>query len=115
MAPRKHIPTKARVELFQAHGERCHICGHRIDGTRERWDVEHIIPLALGGDDAPSNWAPAHVACHREKTKQDAADIGRARRVHARHIGAKAPSRHPLPGGKRSRWKIKINGEVVPR
>lgn len=112
---RRHIPTKARVELFVAHDCRCHICGHRIDGARERWDVEHIIPLALGGEDARSNWAPAHVACHREKTKQDAADIGRARRVHARHIGAKAPSRNPLPGGKRSRWKIKINGEVVPR
>lgn len=115
MAGRRHISTKQRAELFLAHKRICHICGGEIDGIRERWDVEHIIPLALGGDDEPSNWAPAHVACHKLKTKQDAADIGRARRVSARHVGATAPSRTPLPCGRRSKWKKKINGSVVPR
>ncbi|MFG1317549.1 HNH endonuclease [Xanthobacter autotrophicus] len=115
MAARRHISTKARVQLFADHGGRCHICGGKIDGIHERWDVEHVIPLELGGADDPLNWAPAHVACHKAKTKKDAADIGRARRVHARHIGAKSPSRTPLPYGRKSKLKKKITGEVVPR
>ena len=77
--------------------------------------MEHITPLELGGADDPSNWALAHVSCHKAKTKQDAADIGPARRVHARHIAAKAPSRTPMPFGPKSKLKKKINGEVVPR
>lgn len=115
MATRRHISTSARVRLFAQHEGRCHICKEKIDGVRERWEVEHIIPLELGGADDPSNWAPAHVTCHKGKTKQDAADIGRARRVYARHIGAKAPSRTPLPGGRGSRWKKKLNGTVEER
>lgn len=115
MTARRHISTKARVQLFADHKGLCHICKEKIDGVRERWEVEHIIPLELGGADDPSNWAPAHVSCHKAKTKQDAADIGRARRVYARHIGAKAPSRTPMPFGRGSKLKKKINGEVVPR
>lgn len=115
MAARRHISTTVRVRLFTQHEGRCHICKEKIDGVRERWEVEHIIPLELGGADDPSNWAPAHVSCHKAKTKQDAADIARARRVHARHIGAKAPSRTPMPFGRKSKLKKKISGEVVPR
>ena len=115
MRARRHISTSARVRLFTQHEGRCHICGEKIDGVRERWDVEHIIPLELGGADEPSNWAPAHVQCHKGKTKQDAADIGRARRISAKHIGAKAPSRNPLPGSRKSNIKIKLDGTAVDR
>lgn len=55
MAARRHISTKARVQLFADHGGRCHICGGKIDGIHERWDVEHVIPLELGGADDPLN------------------------------------------------------------
>lgn len=115
MTARRHISTTARVRLFAQHEGRCHLCGQKIDGVRERWEVEHVIALELGGSDTPDNWAPAHVQCHKVKTRQDMADIGRARRVHAKHIGAKAPSRRPLPGGRNSKWKIRMDGTIVPR
>lgn len=115
-APRRHISTAERVRIFEREGGRCHICGQKIDGTREAWEVEHPIMHAMGGSDKEEDLRPAHKrGCHLEKTKQDLADLAKAKRRHARHIGAKAPSRNPLPGGRNSRWKIKMDGSVVER
>ena len=110
---RKSISTKARVALFQKHGGVCHICGGKIN-VGEEWQVEHIIPFAMGGEDAEPNWAPAHTKCHKTKTKTDVADISKAKRREARHIGAKV-SKTPLPFGKKSKWKRKMDGTVVER
>ena len=110
----RRMSTTRRARIFEAHGGRCHICGERIDGTRERWDVEHVVPYALTRDDSDDNLAPAHIACHREKTREDVARIAKAKRVKAKHEGAWQP-RSILPGGKRSRLKRKISGEIVPR
>ncbi len=104
-----------RLAIFEAHGGRCHICGERIDGPRERWDVEHVIPLALGGEDEDGNVAPAHVACHARKTTQDRRDIAKANRVRAKHQGAFDTSAPPLAGSKRSPWKRLMCGTVVRR
>lgn len=112
---RRRISPSERVAIFErAHG-RCHLCGEKI-GLAERWDVEHVVALELGGDEAKGslNLQPAHVACHKPKTAEDVGRIAKAKRVAARHIGAKV-SRQPLPGGRASKWKRKINGTVEPR
>lgn len=110
---RRRISTRERVAIFSASDGRCHICGARIM-VGEAWDVEHVIPLAQGGDDAGDNLRPAHSKCHRGKSAQDATDTARAKRREARHIGAKV-SRNPLPFGRGSNLKRKLNGTVVPR
>ena len=112
---RRHISPSERVAIFARADGRCHICGEKI-GVSDAWDVDHVIPLAMGGDEAKgsANLQPAHVACHAEKTPADVGAIAKAKRVSARHVGASAP-RNPLPGGRRSKWKKKINGECVPR
>jgi 5-methylcytosine-specific restriction endonuclease McrA len=111
---RKRLSTKARLELFLRFDGRCHICKLRIH-PGEKWETEHVIPIAQGGEDGGSNLQPAHTQCHAEKTKKDAADTARAKRRQAIHLGARAPSRNPIPGGKASGWKRKMNGEVVRR
>jgi 5-methylcytosine-specific restriction endonuclease McrA len=111
---RRPLSTKARLTLFQEHGGICHICGGKII-IGQSWEVEHVIPLAQGGADAWENMAPAHVKCHRAKTAKDATDTARAKRREASHIGARAPSRTPLPFGRKSKLKRKISGEVVER
>lgn len=88
---RRALSTKARVALFQRHGGVCHICGGRIQAG-EAWEVEHVVALALGGEDGGDNLAPAHVKCHRVKTAQDAKANAKAKRREAIHIGAKAPA-----------------------
>ena len=108
---RRSISTKERLRLFTHHGGVCHICGGKIDGTRETWDVEHVTPIALGGDESDENRKPAHTKCHKAKTRNDVRKIRKADRVHARHVGAKR-SRHSLT---HPTLKRKVSGEVVQR
>jgi hypothetical protein len=79
------------------------------------WDVSHEIPLEAGGLDDASNWLVAHRTCHHQHTaKVDAPLIAKVKRIHQRHIGAKK-SRNPMPGGRGSKWKKKMDGSVVLR
>lgn len=110
---RRMSPSR-RARIFAAHEGICHLCGQPIDGTRERWEVEHIVPYALTRDDTDDNLAPAHVACHAAKTAQDVKQIAKAKRVSRKHTGAHRP-KATLPGSKGSKWKRKVDGTVVPR
>lgn len=111
---RRAISTRERVRIFEHHAGTCHLCGGKINAG-EAWDVDHILPLALGGEDGGDNLAPAHAKCHRAKTVSDVSRIRKADRQRAAHIGAKPPSRTPMPFGKGSRLKRKLNGEIVER
>ncbi len=111
---RKRWTTLRRARLFDSHNGLCHICGLKIDAVRDGFEVEHIIPLAMGGADDETNVAPAHVACHRTKTTKDSRQIAKANRVRAKHNGAARP-KSTLPGSKASGWKRKISGETVRR
>lgn len=95
---RKRWSAKARLRIFLAHDGRCHVCKGSI-GVGEPWELDHIIALALGGDDAESNLAPAHKkGCHASKTaKADVPAIAKAKRREIAHVGASAPKR-PIPG-----------------
>lgn len=110
---RRSWTTLQRARLFEAHGGKCHICGGAIDGTREAWDVEHIIPLALGGDDNEANCAPAHRKCHAAKTATDKGQITKANRVRAKHLGARKRSSFATSRG--GKFKQRIGGEIVRR
>ena len=90
MTRRRTLTGKARLALLNAHASRCHICGGAIEAG-QRWEVEHVIPLAMGGTDEPDNMRPAHAKCHREKTAKDVPAIAKAKRVEIAHRGAKAP------------------------
>jgi 5-methylcytosine-specific restriction protein A len=109
---RRRIPPSERVAIFHAAHGQCHLCGLKI-GLSERWDVEHVIPLELGGEETKGspNLQPAHASCHKTKSSVDAWNLAKARRREARHLGAMKPrSRlsHPT-------LRKKLNGEVVPR
>lgn len=116
MTKRRSLSTKERVRLFLLHGGICHMCNVKIDGVRERWEVSHDIPLELGGKDDDQNRKPAHYSCHRKHTAEvDIPAIAKSNRIRAKHLGAKKPSRNPLPGSKRSKWKRKMDGTVILR
>jgi len=88
MSARRSVSTRDRARLFAMHGGLCHICGEKIDGTREKWEVEHVIPWAYSRDDSDENRRPAHVHCHKEKTVKDRRDIDKVERMRMKHIGA---------------------------
>jgi 5-methylcytosine-specific restriction enzyme A len=111
---RKSLTAKERLRLFTLHGGVCHLCGQAIDGTREKWDVEHVVAWALTRDDSDENRRPAHVACHKVKTVEDVGRVAKAKRQEAKYRGAHR-SRSPMPGSKRSIWKKRMDGTVVRR
>lgn len=108
--PRRKLSTRDRLKVFEAHGGVCALCGGKIDGSRETWIVEHLRALGLAGEDAPENMAPAHEHCAAAKTKDDVARIAKAKRVKVRHIGARAPSRNPVPGSRNTPFRRRMNG-----
>ena len=110
---RRSLSKLARIRIFDSADGICHICKTKIH-TGEAWQADHILPLALGGEDEEGNMAPAHERCHGKKTKGDVGKIRKADRQRAKHLGIKKGSR-PIPGSKNSRWKKKIDGTVVER
>jgi 5-methylcytosine-specific restriction protein A len=111
---RRRLTPHRRLMVWERAAGVCVLCQCKIDGVRERWIVEHIRALELGGADDLSNMAPAHEACALAKTRDDHRRAARAKRQKIRHIGAEAPKR-PLPFGRSSRWKRTLSGKIVPR
>ena len=54
------------------------------------------------------------VPCHKAKTKRDVRQIAKTKRVIKKLAGLKA-SRHPMPFGRNSRLKKKLDGTIVAR
>lgn len=92
----------------------CHMCNMKVV-PGEEWDISHEIPLEAGGRDERDNWYVAHRKCHRLHTRTvDIPLIAKVKRIHQRHIGAKK-SRTPMPMGRNSKWKRKMDGTIVRR
>jgi 5-methylcytosine-specific restriction endonuclease McrA len=112
--PRRKLTSHLRLQVWEKTAGVCVICHQKIDGVRERWIVEHIRALELGGPDELENMGPAHDACSSTKTKDDHRRTAKAKRQKIRHIGARVPKR-PLPFSKSSPWKKTISGQIIPR
>lgn len=108
MTNRRKLSVMRRLKVFEDAGGTCHICELKVR-SGEGWDVEHVIPLALGGEDTAANMRPAHKDCHADKTKADAASWSKAKRVKAKSLGIRKA------GWPKSKWKRKISGETVLR
>jgi 5-methylcytosine-specific restriction enzyme A len=87
--PRKGFTTKQRAAVFSEHGGICHLCKAPIQAG-QAWDIDHVLPLALGGTNDAANLRPAHAKCHRgagSKTSDDVKAISRADRLAKKHFG----------------------------
>lgn len=84
--PRRGFTAKQRQAVIEAWDGLCHCCGETIEGP---WDVDHIIPIALGGLHEPSNWAPIMRDHHKAKSRADVKAIAKVNRIHARQDGLK--------------------------
>lgn len=109
--PDTPAPPRVRARIFTG---RCAACTRRI-AAGEVWHADHITALTNGGQNRENNLQPLCAWCHKQKTRADVAEKSRVAEKRAKHIGAKAPSRNPVPGGRASKWKRKISGEVVLR
>lgn len=106
---RRRLTDLQRLAVFEKARGRCSLCKLKIQ-VGQKWEVEHRIPLAMGGADDETNMAPAHKACHSTKSKTDAGNLAKVTRIRAKHLGAQKPSSWGHPNLKR-----KVNGQVVER
>lgn len=111
--PDQSVPPRVRLRVFERCGGRCHISGRKI-GPADKWDLEHIVPLADGGEHREGNIAPALIDEHKKKTSREATQRAKERRVRQKHLGIHK-TRFPMRGGKNSRFKKKIDGTVEER
>lgn len=96
---RRSFTTKQRAAVFSDHGGKCYICQGKIQ-VGQAFDIDHVIPLALGGTNDAANLRPAHAKCHRgtdSKTSDDVKAISRADRLAKKHFGIAAPKKKKWP------------------
>ena len=65
--PREYIPVELDRRIRAAAGNRCGYCLSPERLVMARLEIEHIIPLALGGTDEESNLWLSCPLCNRAK------------------------------------------------
>ena len=110
--PDTPAPTRVRLRVFEAHGGRCYLTGRKI-GPGDTWELEHVKPLHLGGENRETNLAPALAEAHREKTSREMTAKAKADRIRARHLGIRPPTRRKIPSRPfpKSRPEVSFNDE----
>lgn len=104
------VPPRVRQRVFDRHNGICHLTGRKIQ-LGERWELEHVHALILGGQHRESNMAPALAAAHKVKTATEMKVKSKIARVRKKHIGiAKPKSSLSHPNLKRL-----MDGTVVDR
>ena len=111
---RREFPSKVRVAAFERAQGRCEECTALLLPGKYQYD--HRIPDALGGEPTLDNCVVTCTTCHGRKTATvDVPNIARAKRREARHIGAKTPSRRSFATNKNGPFKKKLDGNVERR
>lgn len=71
---RSYTHTERRYRrILMKRGEPCGICGGDIDQTLPQyhpmaWELDHIVPVARGGEHTLDNLQPSHRRCNRAKS-----------------------------------------------
>ena len=114
MIKRKPLTRLQRIKIFDRVDGRCCICRRPIQASRgDKWIVEHVIPLWLGGLDDESNMGPAHERCALDKTAGEAPVKAKGDRARANYLGIRKPARgRPLAGTRASGIRRRMNGNV---
>jgi 5-methylcytosine-specific restriction protein A len=114
------MPQMRILKIWEAGGGVCCLCNRPIDGTRDRWFIEHILALELGGKDTDDNCAPAHYECKPAKDADDHSRAAEAKREKAAQLGIPKRSTLKSPGFAKSarqnptRRPVKWFGDAFP-
>ena len=99
------IPPRVRVRQFERDGGKCQCgCGILIR-PGDKWETDHTIAIANGGQNRETNLRTLLEKHHKIKTKADVAEKSITARKRAKHLGIKKPRTMRT-------WR-KFNGEIV--
>lgn len=65
---RKNVSKRVRFEVMRRDGFQCRYCGTKVPDTGQGLTIDHVVPVALGGSDDPSNLVTACRDCNAGKT-----------------------------------------------
>jgi 5-methylcytosine-specific restriction protein A len=109
---RGRLTTRRKLAIWEREKGLCMLCGCRLQPGG--FIYEHVRALELGGTDTDDNIRLTCLPCAGEKTRDDHSRAAKAKRVKAKTLGLRK-SKNPLPGGKGSKWKRRMDGKIVPR
>lgn len=107
-------PPRVRLRVFERYKGICHISGALIRAG-QKWELEHKVALCNGGENRESNFAPALVKPHKEKTARDVAEKKVTVRKRKKNLGIHARKSRPMPGTIASGWKKPFGGGPAVR
>lgn len=110
---RREFPKAVKLAAFQRCGGICECgCGVKIiagDGP----EYDHILEDTLGGEPTLENCRVLRKRCHGRKTSERRPEIDKAQRGFEKRI--KVRKSRPMPFGRTSKWKKKLDGTVERR
>jgi 5-methylcytosine-specific restriction enzyme A len=111
---RREFSAKTRQQAYERAGGHCETCTAPLRPGHIHYD--HVLPDWMGGEPTLGNCAVLCTACHGAKTAgEDVPRIAKAKRQRINHVGAQVKRGPPIPGSKRSPWKRRMDGTIVPR
>jgi 5-methylcytosine-specific restriction endonuclease McrA len=93
--PDSKVPNDVRLRIFRNNAGLCYLTLRRI-APGDAWELEHIIPLSMGGEHKEINLRPALVAPHKEKSAREAGQRAKADAVAKSALGIKSAPRRPI-------------------
>ena len=91
--PRLSMSPARRARILAMYG---HVCAVEGCGETQGLELDHVIPLELGGQDADFNIEPRCTSCHKVKTARDRKAIAKAARLR-RQADPETRRRSPRP------------------
>ena len=113
-SPDEPVPQRIRVRVWTRADGCCQSCTRKI-AAGERWVADHIKAIINGGENRERNLQLLCDWCDRKvKTPADVAEKADTYRVRSKHLGVHK-AKTPMPHGKHSATKRKMDGTIVDR
>lgn len=61
------VQPYTRTEIFERDGGRCRGCAKGLENKSHGFEIDHIVPISLGGPDIPANVQLMCRSCNRRK------------------------------------------------
>lgn len=108
-------PPRVRLRIAERQGDQCALCT-RAFSPKLPIQIDHKVPLILGGLNRESNLQAVCPYCHKAKSASEMKVKSKIAKARQDRLGIKSkPKGRPMPGTKASGWKKRMDGSVERR